>query len=156
MLDHTGVVTLKHQGSTYTDSQDKAQLLADYFTPVFTQENTSHIPELNDIDALPSIPQILVQIDGVAQLLSNIKVKKARGPDNLPARFLQETAFKISPILSTIFQASLDQGALPTVWKTAAVVPIFKKGNRSDPGNYKPVWLTCICCKILEHIIYSI
>ena len=127
MLDHTGVVTLKHQGSTYTDSQDKAQLLADYFTPVFTQENTSHIPELNDIDALPSIPQILVQIDGVAQLLSNIKVKKARGPDNLPA-----------------------------VWKTAAVVPIFMKGNRSDPGNYKPVWLTCICCKILEHIIYSI
>ena len=35
------------------------------------------------------------------------------------------------------------------------MVPIFKKGNRSDPGNYRPVSLTCICCKILEHIIYS-
>jgi len=57
-------------------------------------------------------------------------MNKASGPDNLPARFLQETAFEISPILMTIFQASLDQGVLPTVWKTTAAVPIFKKGNR--------------------------
>jgi len=144
-LDHTGVSTLKHQGSIYTNSQDKAQLLADYFKSVFTQEDRSNIPALNDIDALPNIPQILVHIDGVAQLLSYIKMNKASGPDNLPAQFLQETTFEISPILTTIFQASLDQGVLPTVWKTAAVVPIFKKGNRSDSANYRPISLTCIC-----------
>jgi len=99
---------LKHQGSTYTNSQDKAQRLADHFKSIFTQEDRSNIPALNDIDALPSIPQILVHIDGVAQLLSNIKINKASGPDNLPARFPQETAFEISPILTTIFQVSLD------------------------------------------------
>jgi len=66
-LDHTGVGTLKHQGSTYTNSQDKAQLLADYFKSVFTQNDRCNIPVLNNIDALPSIPQILVHIDGVAQ-----------------------------------------------------------------------------------------
>ena len=93
--------------------------------------------------------------DGVSQLLSNIKVNKAPGPDNLQAHFLQEVAYEIAPILTVIFQASLDQGVLPSIWKTAAVVPIFKKGARSDPGNYRPVSLTCICCKILEHIVYS-
>ena len=91
----------------------------------------------------------------MAQLLCNIKVNKASGPDNLPARFLQETAYEIAPVLTTIFQASLDQGVIPTIWKTAAVVPIFKKGSRSDPGNYRPVSLMCICCKVLEHVIYS-
>ena len=35
------------------------------------------------------------------------------------------------------------------------MVPIFKKGNKSDPCNYRPVSLRCICCKILEHIAYS-
>jgi len=77
-----------------------------------------------------------IAIDGVAQLLCNIKVNKASGTDNHPARFLQETACEITPVLTTIFQASLDQGVIPTIWKTAAVVPIFKKGSKSDPGNY--------------------
>jgi len=54
-----------------------------------------------------------------------------------------------------IFQASLDQGILPDVWKLASVVPVYKKGSRHDPSNYWPVSLTCICSKILEHIIYS-
>ena len=54
-----------------------------------------------------------------------------------------------------IFQASLDQGTLPEVWKQASVVPIFKKGNLSDPCNFRPISLTCICAKILEHIVYS-
>ena len=44
-----------------------------------------------------------------------------------------------------IFQASLDQGTLPNIWKTAKVVPIYKKGNKSDPCNYRPVLLASIC-----------
>ena len=40
-------------------------------------------------------------------------------------------------------------------WSRALVTAIFKKGNKSDPANYRPVSLTCICCKIMEHIILS-
>ena len=54
-----------------------------------------------------------------------------------------------------IFRASLSQSAIPSQWKIANIVPIFKKGNRSNRGNYRPVSLTCICSKLLEHIIYS-
>ena len=53
------------------------------------------------------------------------------------------------------FRASLSQSAIPSQWKIANIVPIFKKGNRSNPGNYRPVSLTCICSKLLEHIIHS-
>ena len=44
---------------------------------------------------------------------------------------------------------------IPLDWKSATVVPVFKKGTRTDPSNYKPISLTCICCKIFEHIISS-
>jgi len=60
-----------------------------------------------------------------------------------------------SKILSKIFQYSLYIGQLPDIWKVANVVPIHKKGNREDPGNFRPVSLTCISCKMLEHIVLS-
>ena len=152
--DSTGIGPLTYQGSTYTDSKDKANVLADYFSSVFTPNNTSILPDVND-SPLPSISPISVHVEGVAQLLTNIQSQKASGPDNLPARFLKEVANEIAPVLTVIFQASLDQGSLPSIWKTAAIVPIFKKGNKTEPNNYRPVSLTCICSKILEHIVYS-
>ena len=54
---------------------------------------------------------------------------------------------------SLIFKSSLDSGKLPSNWKRARVVPIFKKGNVADPGNYRPISLTSIACKIMEKII---
>ena len=54
-----------------------------------------------------------------------------------------------------VFQASLNQCNLPADWKVAHVLPVFKKGDKSSPNNYGPISLTCFCCKILEHIVYS-
>jgi len=55
-----------------------------------------------------------------------------------------------------IFQSSLHQGVLPAEWKSANVFPIFKKGDHTKVlSNYRPVSLTSICSKILEHIVYS-
>ena len=45
------------------------------------------------------------------------------------------------------------QGKIPEGWKCAEVKPIFKKGDKSKPGNYRPVSLTSIICKIFEGII---
>ena len=53
-----------------------------------------------------------------------------------------------------IFNQSLTSGNLPDDWFTANIMPIFKKGNRSSPLNYRPISLTAVCCKVLEHIIY--
>ena len=58
-------------------------------------------------------------------------------------------------ILCTIFQASLDQETIPHAWKKTFILPIFKKGDRHKPANYRPISLTSICCKILEHIVHS-
>ena len=53
-----------------------------------------------------------------------------------------------------LFQASIDTGYLPHDWRSANITPICKKGDRSDPSNYRPVSLTSMPSKILEHVIY--
>ena len=52
-----------------------------------------------------------------------------------------------------MFQYFLDNGSVPDDWRTANIVPLHKKGSRSDPLNYRPISLTCITSKIFEHII---
>jgi len=81
-----------------------------------------------------------------------LQLHKAAGPDGISLRLvLKDMAASIAaPILTTIFQASLKQDDLPDDWRTASVVPVFEKGSRLDPSNYRPISPTCICCKLLS------
>ena len=89
----------------------------------------------------------------MAKLLSSLSAHKASGPDGLPCRILRELSEEISPSLTYIFNQSLQVGTLPDDWLKANVAPIFKKGNKNLAVNYRPVSLTSVCCKILEHIV---
>ena len=89
---------------------------------------------------------------GVRKLISNLKIHKAMGPDDIGPRVLRELVDVTAPILTSIFRKSYETGKLPSDWKQANVSPIFKK---SDAANYRPISLTCISCKLMEHIITS-
>ena len=52
-----------------------------------------------------------------------------------------------------VMKKTLEDGSMPEDWRTANVTPIFKKGAKNNPGNYRPVSLTSVCCKMLESII---
>jgi hypothetical protein len=64
-------------------------------------------------------------------------------------------AAPVTPALTFIFQASLNQRQTPEGWRLANVSPIFKKGDKSKPANYRPVSLTSVCCMVIKHIIHS-
>ena len=68
---------------------------------------------------------------------------------------LKTCAAELAPVITNISQQSLDTGALPTNWKNANISPVFQKGNTHTASNYRPVSLTSVCCKTLEHIICS-
>ena len=90
-------------------------------------------------------------IFGVMKLLSGLKPHKASGPDQTPTMLLKSLAVELNPVLTRFFQSNLDQGIVPT----ANVVPIYKKCEKSKAENYRPVSLTSVICKLLEHILAS-
>jgi hypothetical protein len=68
---------------------------------------------------------------------------------------LHDVADEIAPTLTSIFQKSLYTGEIPDDWREVSIVPIYKKGGRHNAAIYRPVSLTSVSCKILEHVIYS-
>ena len=149
-----GVYSLKKDGIAFCDPQHKADILNDQFSSVFTNEDSSDRPSLPN-STTPSMDPITVTVKGVQKLLQNLKPHKAGGPDKIPSRLLKLAAAELSPGLTKLYQLSLDQGQIPQDWETANVSPVFKKGNRSTPSNYRPISLTSIACKVLEHVVFS-
>ena len=151
-----GVAPLKADGQLHPDASKKAEILNQQFTSVFTSDDEDDFSgTVLEGPSIPPIGNIRVDERGVAKMLQNLDVKKASGPDELPCRLLKELANELALIYTDIFQCSLDTGELPSAWKTANVAPIYKKGPVCEAENYRPVSLTCIPCKLLEHILCS-
>ena len=89
----------------------------------------------------------------VRLLLGKLKLNKSPGPDQIHNKVLFETRNEISNPLTVLLRQSLDFGILPDEWKIANITPIYKKGKKSDPNNYRPVRLTSAVGKLMETII---
>ena len=103
----------------------------------------------------PSMPRITLRTPGIAKLLLSLSPYKAAGPDCIPTHILKIASDQIAPVLSRIFQKSYDSGILPSDWKDANIIPFYKKGDKQLPSNYRPVSLTSITCKVMEHIVHT-
>ena len=153
--DTTGVAPLKDNGRLFNAPRDKAEILSRQYQSVYTQQDQdSPVPEPEGVP-YPRMEDFSVTVEGVEKLLHRSNPGKASGPDLIPARLLKECSEDLAPILTTIFNKSLQTGSVPTDWKKANVSAIFKRGQRYDPANYRPVSLTCLCCKLLEHVVVS-
>ena len=106
-------------------------------------------------DSNINMPEIDISLNGLLKLLHNLKPGKAAVPDKLKPLLLIELRDEIAPIIKVIFDRSLQTGKLPADWTKANVMPVFKKGDKSLAANYRPISLTCILCKVLEHILAS-
>lgn len=148
-------VTVKKGGDGVASTPpSKANVLNKQFSSVFTSEPPGTLPDLGDTDH-PSMPEITISTAGILKLLTSLNPHKAQGPDGIPSRLLKDHAELIAPMLQCVFQRSISEGRVPADWLHANVAPIFKKGNRSIAANYRPVSLTCICSKLMEHILVS-
>ncbi|KFZ53253.1 hypothetical protein N321_11466, partial [Antrostomus carolinensis] len=97
----------------------------------------------------------MIQEVSVRDLLSQLDICKSMGPDGAHPRILRELAEVLAKPLSIIYQQSWLTGEIPLDWRVANVTPIYKKGRREDPGNYRPVSLTSVPGKVMEQIIFS-
>ena len=150
--DSIGVSPLKKMGQLVNDGKGKAQILVEQFQSVFTRDDDQQHPDTKKRAKRPISP-LHITTNGVQKLLQGINISKAQGPDKIANIMLKTCAIQLAPALSTIFQRSIDLGKLPSDWLNANISPVYKKGDVHLPENYRPVSLTCVSCKILEHII---
>ncbi len=68
---------------------------------------------------------------------------------------LKETAHTICRPLGLLFNRSLHDGVYPDKWKQANVMPLFKKGDRDQPSNYRPISLISCIGKVMERVIFK-
>ena len=158
----TGVSSLKQDRKLYSHPMDKEELLTKHFQSVFSsseevsRKEFSRNYKMSTVESqFPVLDNINITLNGITKLLKDLKPNKSPGPDNLGPRLLKELAEDIAPLLLMIFHKSLATGEVPDDWRTANVTAAFKKGQKYQAENYRPISLTNACCKIMEHVIAS-
>ena len=154
--DQVGVSPLrsKRNGKLESSPRGKARILSEQYSSVFKRDTGKQMPPISG-QRYRSMPKIKVSVNGVECLLKKLNPKKAVGPDRVPTNLLKDHADIMAPILQVVFQQSLDSGIIPSDWKQANVVAVFKKGDKNTAANYRPVSFTSISCKTLEHLVFS-
>ena len=143
----------RQDGTVASNDQEKADVLNDFFTSVFTEEDQSHIPRLEERHGGNLMEDLVITEAKVLKKLKMLKTNKSPGPDMCHPCVLSRLREELVTPLTMLYQKSLSTGELPEEWKTANVTALYKKQSRKKPCNYRPISLTCIPCKILESLI---
>ena len=143
-------------GSITTDQKLICSTINDYFQSVFAPEVTTPMPAFerrtqSNID----ISSNIFSTDTVAHHLSYLDESKSMGFDDIHPRTLKKCAAAFSIPLSLIYKKSFEMGIVPNIWKKSNITPIFKKGSKLQPSNYRPVSLTSVPCKVMESLVHE-
>jgi hypothetical protein len=95
------------------------------------------------------------QNNGFPMLIHEVSlhaVNKSVGPDGVPGEILKLGGVAMTPYLARLLEISLNNATIPSDWKRQTVVPIYKRGDKSAVSNYRPIILTSVVCKQLEHV----
>lgn len=140
-------------GDICQDRGKVANIFAEHFSAVFTAEPDGEIPGMSAVRCPASIEHVDFSPELVKEQLLGLKASTSPGIEGLPAELLKRCSGSLSVPLSMIMQKSFDSMALPRSWKDASVTPIFKKGDKLDCSNYRPVSIVPIVAKIAEKIV---
>ena len=152
MKSRTGIGPLKSNGKTISDDKGMANILNSFFSSVFKKEDISNIPEFRKLTE-NQMNNVVFTASEIRKKILALKPFSALGPDGITVNILQRQVDSLSIAFECLFTVSMKEGVVPRDWKTANVTPIFKKGSKCQPGNYQPVSLTSIPCKIMESIL---
>jgi hypothetical protein len=156
MKTKTGIAPLlddpKNKDSMKFNDTEKAEILLKQFSSVFTREIDGEIPRIAT-RTQECISELEITVQMVLEELKGLNQNKSCGPDELHPRLLIELADLIALPVTLLFNMTMEHGTLPDDWRRAFVSPIFKKGSRHLPENYRPISLTAILCKIMERFV---
>ena len=149
-----GINTLKNNKEIITTDKDCiVNMLNHQFSSVFTTLERNSSSEISKYYTKNVIEQDLDEILSILDLtilLKDLDQNKAMGNDCVSPKILKDCAIPLYTRIYQLVKKSIQIGQLPDAWKQANVTPIYKGGSKLEPGNYRPVSLTSIPCKITE------
>ena len=133
---------LSAEGEIVTDERETADILNDYFASVFTVEEDRGEATPYQMTVAAQLFLVDITEEDVMRVIDKLKICKSPGPDKIYPRILKEVKEAISKPLCAIFNLSLRTEKVVSEWKLSNVTPLFKKGDKFNPGNYRPISLT--------------
>ena len=156
----TTVNKVEVNGIDITGDANIAQEFNDYFCSI-GPTLASNIP-ITNTDPLSYVTPVstsfefhAITYDELIKVVKNLKTNKSPGLDNVSTKLVKEAGDSIIPSLNHLFNLSLSTGIFPEDWKVAKVTPIYKSGEKSDCGNYRPISVISTIAKIFEKIVYT-
>jgi Reverse transcriptase (RNA-dependent DNA polymerase)/Endonuclease-reverse transcriptase len=140
-------------GEIMTQDNVKAEILNNFFSSVFTNDNNINPPFPSRVPSDVSLNSVDISPALVFAVIKSIKPSNSLDPDGFSSNFYYQLAAELCIPLSIIMKTSMDTHELPSAWKSANICAIHKKGMTCDPNNYRPISLTVIACKIMERLI---
>ena len=135
-------------------TKEKADTLNFFFCSIFTTETMITPPvSLQPIHDDTPLDDITLTEEIIKNKFIKLNPNKSPGPDGWHLQVLKEVAEALTPPLLILLRKSLDERSLPDDWKQGNITLIHKKGSKANPGNYCPISLTSIICKLFEAII---
>lgn len=142
--------TVNYGSRFRSNTSDQATLFNEFFSDQFSSESNYNI----DINyGNDTFSDLVFDSFDIFRLLKDINPGKAAGPDGIHGMVLKNCAYSLSYPLSILFNNSYSTGCIPSDWKLALVVPVFKKGDKGSVENYRPISLTSLVMKVFERAI---
>ena len=151
---------LKRDDNTLAlDDSEKACLMNSFFAMI-GQKLSDNLPPADNVKGttvvnadtkdVPLLVDFNVSWSKIRYKVNALKTNKSTGPDDIQPKLLKLASDSIVPSLLSLYQHSIETKTVFTSWKTARLTPIFKKDDKTDRGNYRPVSLLSVPSKILE------
>jgi hypothetical protein len=133
-------------GRIVTDPTEKVNLVNLYYSSIFSSEDN-----IRTYRGENTSDPFTIDVKAIRRRIRAIGRNKSVGPDRIPGEILKMGGEAMIPYLARLLEITMNNGALPEDWRRATVVPVHKWGDRSLVTNYRPVSLTSVVCKQMEH-----
>ena len=147
---------LKHPcGSVTDDPQSMSNILQDQFAGVFSDPSSYDKLDPSFLCATSTLNSISFDVTSISNAIDELHLNSNVGEHGFPNCLLKSCKSSLSYPIFCIWKESFESGSIPAFLKSQTIVPVFKKGSKLHPKNYRPIALTSNIIKIFERVIRS-
>lgn len=147
--------SMSFENTVLNNPSDIVNKFSDLFDNDFSNQSTDENIETHFRNSYSFLGLTSISEKEIYEACKKCKDKMTTGPDNIPSFLVKDCASIFAVPLKYIFDLILTQKKFPRMWKKARIQPVFKKGNRSEMSNYRPISILSNFSKVFESILHK-